>query len=111
VVTCKAAHVVGGEDAGGRIVLMLSSHTFLGMGFQRGCVSPALSVDNRVQRADAARDTGDLAHCDGMRSLRVPLRPVSFKRDKAVGNDRCLEDQDRRAPAPRGHGPRSRRRR
>lgn len=43
MVTCKADRVVGGEDAGGRVVLMLSSHTFLGAGVQRGCASPASS--------------------------------------------------------------------
>jgi hypothetical protein len=35
VVTCGADRVVGGEDAGGQVVLMVSSRTFPGAGVQR----------------------------------------------------------------------------
>lgn len=72
MVTCKAAHVVGGEDAGGRIVLMLSSHTFLGMGFQRGCALPALSSGLVVTLSldlQLINDGFRLQH-------RLPLTPV-----------------------------------
>jgi hypothetical protein len=80
MVTCKADRVVGGEDAGVRVVLVLSSHMFPGAGVQRGCASPA-SLSGFVV---ALSPDLQLIN-DGFRlQHRLPLTPVCV-----VGQGSC----------------------